>query len=125
MCVSSHYGQFQGKFCLGKFILQKNSPRPPPRPTWISHLMVLLSWIIKKFLSRSLNASLDCALNARKAVIGDYEQQKPILSSSLTSPPYNCYFFSIYTLSCHWNDFLTKREYIFRHWQNCPASQLG
>ena len=56
--------------------------------------MDLLSLINKKFLSRSLNASLDCALNARKAVIGDYEQQKPILSSSLTSTPYNCYFFT-------------------------------
>ena len=77
-------------FVLGNLYFK----RTPPRPTWRSHLMDLLSLIIKKFLSRSLNASLDCALNARKAVIGDYEQQKPILSSSLKSTPYNCYFFT-------------------------------
>ena len=98
---------------------------PPPRPTWRSHLMVLLSLIIKKFLSRSLNAPLGCALNARKAVIGDYEQQKPFCPPASQAHRTIVTFLPLNTFSCHWDDFLTKRKYTFGNWLNCPLPNLG
>ena len=86
--------------------------------------MVLLSLIIKKFLSRSLNAPLGCALNARKAVIGDYEQQKPFCPPTSQAHCKIVTFLPL-TLIMSLGRLPDKKKVYFRELAELPPSQFG